>query len=498
MCTSAVRGFKVRVRVCIDYQMPRSSRHKSSKHSSRDARDYSDSEDELSLKERKANEEANARVPKDSGPSEKRKLDSKDGKELYGSGNGEYLDECSSSKRRKDKAVDGVSDRWNGGGEADERGGDSSKKAKGASESKSRRRDDEIEEMKRSGGKSEKHRETSRKEGRESERRGREAKGEKLGDNEEGRSSKREITTESKSEAAVQNPDSLSENLLEGRSKRKRDGSADWSKYQDDIGDGKNRHASSVEDAVKDARRKDEKQRDDKYRDRCREEVDRDSKNRVEKKKDEFPAKDRAGIKSNDKYSKDDRDNTEARQKKSKPHDGLREHDIDSAHDHDHDRDRGRGRDRDRDREHDQDGKANRDRIRSGERDRNLARDKERDRDWEHDHDRDRDRDRDHDRDREWEVEIAHHDDRSIKYKDRRGRKRSPDDHDDYSESKLRGSKAHNSDSEKRTLSGSKVEADGRVGSQSRQAHTEITVNSSRRRASPTSSSHGGTDEHRY
>lgn len=284
----------------------------------------------------------------------------------------------------------------------------------------------------------------------------------------------------------MQNPDSLSENLLEGRSKRRRDDSADWSKYQDDIGDGKNRHASSVEAAVKDVRRKDEKQRDDRHRDRWREEVDRDSKNRVEKKKDEFPAKDRTGSKSNDKYSKDDRDNTEARQKKSKPRDGLREHDIDSARDHDHDRDQ------DRDREHDQDGKGNRDRIRSGERDRNPARDKERDRDWEHDHDRDRDRDR------EWEAELAYHDDRSIKYKDRRGRKRSPDDHDDYSDSKLRGSKAHNPDSEKRTLSGSKVEADGRVGSQSRQAHAEITVNSSRRRASPTSSSHGGTDEHRY
>ncbi|KAF2287438.1 hypothetical protein GH714_039902 [Hevea brasiliensis] len=55
------------------------------------------------------------RVSKDSGSGEKRKLDSRDNKDSFGSGNGEYLEEYSSSKRFKERAEDGVNDRWNGG-----------------------------------------------------------------------------------------------------------------------------------------------------------------------------------------------------------------------------------------------------------------------------------------------------------------------------------------------------------------------------------------------
>ncbi|KAF2315485.1 hypothetical protein GH714_039918 [Hevea brasiliensis] len=95
--------------------MPRSSRHKSSKHSSRDARDYSDSEKDSCSKDRKSKEESTVRVSKDSGSGEKRKLDSRDNKDSFGSGNGEYLEEYSSSKRFKERAEDGVNDRWNGG-----------------------------------------------------------------------------------------------------------------------------------------------------------------------------------------------------------------------------------------------------------------------------------------------------------------------------------------------------------------------------------------------
>jgi hypothetical protein len=82
--------------------MPRSSHHKSSKHSSREAREYSDSEKELNLKDQKE--------------SEKQKVDStKDAKDLHGSGNGDYSEEHGSLKQRRERVGDGVSDRWNGG-----------------------------------------------------------------------------------------------------------------------------------------------------------------------------------------------------------------------------------------------------------------------------------------------------------------------------------------------------------------------------------------------
>lgn len=100
--------------------MPRSSKHKSSKHSSRDARDYSDSERDSGLKDRKSKEEsAAAKAPKEA---EKRRVESKEG---------EYSDEYGSSKRRKDGG-----DRWNGG--EDDRGEGSKK------DSKSRRRDGSV------------------------------------------------------------------------------------------------------------------------------------------------------------------------------------------------------------------------------------------------------------------------------------------------------------------------------------------------------------------
>lgn len=128
--------------------MTRSSRHKSSKHSSRDAREYSDSEKDLSLKDRKSKEESGGvRVSKESGSSEKRKLDLKDGKDAYGgSGNGEYSEDLVSSKRRKEKVDDGASDRWNGG-EYDHRGsGEGSKKSlKASGDSKSKKRAESVE-----------------------------------------------------------------------------------------------------------------------------------------------------------------------------------------------------------------------------------------------------------------------------------------------------------------------------------------------------------------
>ncbi|ESQ54466.1 hypothetical protein EUTSA_v10026934mg, partial [Eutrema salsugineum] len=58
--------------------MPRSSRHKSRKHSFRDSRDYSDPEKESYLRERKRKDESVATVSKESGSGDKRKLDTKE------------------------------------------------------------------------------------------------------------------------------------------------------------------------------------------------------------------------------------------------------------------------------------------------------------------------------------------------------------------------------------------------------------------------------------
>ena len=91
--------------------MTRSSRHKShrqSKHSSRDAKEHSDLEDDVKMKDRNVKEEGSVRVSRDSGSSEKRKLSL--GKDSSAHGNGDASEEYVASKRRKEKAED----RWNG------------------------------------------------------------------------------------------------------------------------------------------------------------------------------------------------------------------------------------------------------------------------------------------------------------------------------------------------------------------------------------------------
>ncbi|KAJ9164298.1 hypothetical protein P3X46_023894 [Hevea brasiliensis] len=469
--------------------MPRSSRHKSSKHSSRDARDYSDSEKDSCSKDRKSKEESTVRVSKDSGSGEKRKLDSRDNKDSFGSGNGEYLEEYSSSKRFKERAEDGVNDRWNGG---DDDKGEVTKKLKEKSgESRSKRRDEsagaygESEEVvKKSSGKSDgKHRESSsRKEGREGgterdrdrererekerDRRGKEGKSDKLVDGEDLRAVKQvSEKTELKARDLLQSNEL--ESLPDKRIRRKQDGSGDGDKHQDDIEDINDRRFSSREDG----RPKDEKHKDERYRDKYRE----------DKYRDERALKDHINSRSDDKNLRDDKDTIDIKPKKYKLQDGDREHDhdrdFDLGWDHDqdvdgesHHRDWDRDRDRDRDRDHD------------------------RDRDW--DRDRDRERERDHERDRDRHLDY---DDRSaIRYKDSRGRKISPDDHEDYNDAKSRGVKTLYLDMEKKSSSSSRVESDADRGrSQSRQAHPDNNTSSNRKRASPNTSSHGAADEYR-
>ncbi|EEF48953.1 hypothetical protein RCOM_1579370 [Ricinus communis] len=481
------------------------------------------------------------KIEKESASGEKRKLESnKDYNK--DTGNGDYSEEYSSSaKRRKERVEDGVSDRWNGGGDADNNRSEGTKKLKEkSSESKSRRRDEsaggeayvEIEEVvKKSSGKSEgKHRESSsRKEGREGgiererdrekerekERRGKEGKSDKLIDGDDLRVVKQVSDKTGKVVVIVvfcfchgemrahdlnardilQSPDS--EYLPDRRNRRKRDGSGDGDKHQNDIGDNNDRRLSSKEDVAKDGRLKDEKHKDEKYRVKYRDDVDRESRHRDDKQRDEHTVKDHNNSRSDDKHLRDDKDTAEIKTKKYKPQDGDRERERE--HDHDCDYDLGRDHNhesyqRDRDRDHDRDRERDRDRDHDYDRERDWDWDRDRDRERERDRDRDRERDRDRNRERNLDYDGAHVDDRGARYKDSRGRKRSPEDHDDHNDARARGGKTSYLDMEKKSLSSNRVDSDTDRGrSQSRQAHSD----SNRRRASPNTSSHGAADEYR-
>ncbi|KAJ6376092.1 hypothetical protein OIU77_000963 [Salix suchowensis] len=192
-------------------------------------------------------------------------------------------------------------------------------------------------------------------------------------------------------------------------------------------------------------------------------------------KKDEHGARDYVNNRSEEKHQRDEKDVSEAR-KKSKPQD----------RDHDHERERDHERNRDRDRER--------------ERDRDLDHDCDQDRDWDWDRNQDQDRERDRERDHDCNLDYdgSHIDDRSARYKDSRGRKRSPEDRDDYNDAKSKGTKAPYPDVERKSLSSGRVESDERGRSQSRQAHLDNNVSSNRRRISPDTSPHGSVEEYRH
>ncbi|XAR55139.1 hypothetical protein NMG60_11030549 [Bertholletia excelsa] len=325
--------------------MPRSSRHKShkqSKHSSRDAREHSDSEEDVKMKERNGKEEGSVRVSRESGSSEKRKLTS--GEDPSGHGNGDTSGEYIASKRRKEKAD--VMDRWNGGGdgrgddetvERENKGessrGETDKTSKSKSsadgKSKSGRRYDsgnekkeenvglatEKEESKSSSRgdtkrKSEKDyvqkevqqckvsKESKDKErGLEKERKIQDIKrdaevravdgdaarkqGSRSGDFGEERHGKRgRENTEWPIQDELRNPELEKE--LEKRIRKRRDGSSD--RYQDLGKESEDRRASSRGERAKDARYKDEKLKDGSYGEsKHREDGDRDTRHRDDK-----------------------------------------------------------------------------------------------------------------------------------------------------------------------------------------------------------------------
>ncbi|KAF9671114.1 hypothetical protein SADUNF_Sadunf12G0013900 [Salix dunnii] len=428
--------------------MPRSSRHKSSKHSSRE---YSDSEKDSNLKEKKAAKEesvsnnSSVRVS-----SEKRKFDLKENKETL---NGEYVEEYSSSSKRRKERTEESNDRWNGGQE--EKGEKKGKEKGGEEKLKSKRRDGSVE--KKGEGR---HRESSRKEDRERVRE-REKKGMEGSEVEEYSRGGKKVTEKTANDQ-LQSPES--ENRSDRRIRRKRDDSADGDKHRDDIGDANGKRLSSRED-VKEEKPKDEKHKDGRYRDKYREVMERENRYGDDKQRDERGARDYVNNRSEEKHQKDGKDTSEAR-KKSKPQD------------RDHDREREHDRDRDRDRE----------------RDRDMDRDCDQDRDWGRNQDQDRERDRDCNLD----YDGSHIDDHSARYKDNRGRKRSPEDRDDYNDDKSKGTKAPYPDVERKSLSSGRVGSDERGRSQSRQARPDNNVSSNKRRISPDTSPHESVEEYRH
>ncbi|KAE9608875.1 hypothetical protein Lal_00020168 [Lupinus albus] len=448
--------------------MPRSSKHKSSKHGSRDARDYSDSERDSGVKDRKSKDDSATAAAK----VEKRRvvvdLNVKEG---------EYSDEYGggSSKRRKDGG-----DRWNGGGD-DDRGGEVRNK-----ESKSNRgREEEGEEVKRSGGK---HRDSSisasRKESRESERRLKDGRSDEIVDAAVDEELQQQLVNK---QVLENNSDSRKidelrspefDNQLERRMRKRRDNYVDGGKLQDDAGDGYDRNK---DDNAKDGKKKDDRRKDEKYRNKYREDMDRENKHRHDKQRDERPTKDRTGIRSDDKHSREEKNSLESRHKRTKLPDGDRDHSCNGERERNRDfeyvRDRERRSERDRERDYDFD----------------RDRDHDRDRDWDLDQYHDRDRDRDRHRD------GSYVDERSARSKEGGTKKRTLDDRDDFSDSKSRGVKSHYPDAEKRSLSNSRADSDiDRGRSQSRQVHADSSGTSNKYRSSPVSNSRIGKDEFSY
>ncbi|KAJ4952071.1 hypothetical protein NE237_028903 [Protea cynaroides] len=462
--------------------MPRSSRHKSHKqhkHSTKDAREYSDSEEDGNLKDRKGKEEAAVRVSRDSASGEKRKLatQSQDGKDLFGPGNGDLTEEYVSSKRRKDRADATVTDRWNGG--EDERGknmvgnketnGDgvrpeSEKGPKSKvyvdSKSKSSRRDDSLpdrkdvkvgiaaegEEVKKSSNKVESKRKSEKDSGRKElyqykdakEKEREPEKDKKVQDVKREKSIDTLVVTEMSRKQG-----SHSGSFEEDHPVKREVENMEW-QIQDEL-----RNPELEKELEKRIRRRRDNSGDrDKYQDDARDSNDR-------------------GLSSRDDNAKNGR-YKEEKHKDGKYRDKYRE-------------------DPDRDRRH-------RDEKRRDERStREHTNDRSDTKHLRDDSDRHK-KSKPHDGGRDG---SPHLDDWGSRYKDNRVKKRSCDENEDHIDVKSRSSKEHRSDVEKKSSS-SKAESNADRGrSQSRHVDLDSPVANNRRRSSPSSSTHVAKDQYR-
>ncbi|KAA8520952.1 hypothetical protein F0562_011625 [Nyssa sinensis] len=587
--------------------MPRSSRHKShkqSKHGSKDAREYSDSEEDVKMKERNG-EEGSVRVSKDSTSGEKRKVASqlRDGKDPSAHGNGDTAEEFVASKRRKEKA-DGAaaSDRWNGGGGERGDGVTVDKEMKGESsrldsdkgskskvlvdsksktsrkhdnfiekkeenlaaekdESKSSSRVDSKRKSEKDSGWKEVHQHKDFKESKEKERGPeRERKVQDIKRDAEARSVDGEVAKKQGSQSVDFNEErqgkQVKENTewpiheelrntdgekeLEKWTRKRRDGSSDKDKYQDHVRESDDRQLSSRGERVKDGRHKDgsygdkhreDGDRDDRHREnKYRDDGDRDNRHRDDKYREDSVRDSRhrdGGSRDNrhrdDKYREDgDRDNRQSDDKYRE------EVDRDNRHKDDKYREDGDRDNRHRDDKYWKDGdKDNRNsedkhredvdrdsRRRDGKQREDVDRDK-RLRDVKYRDDR-TSRDRSNDksdakrlRDESNAGELHYrkstnrdgspiYEDQRNSNKDDKGKRRASDkeDKEDRGDMRYRSTKEQRSDTEKK--SSAKVESvTDRGRSYSRNTDVDITPNRSRRRSSPSSSSHAGKDHYR-
>ncbi|XP_026457847.1 uncharacterized protein LOC113358470 isoform X2 [Papaver somniferum] len=120
----------------------------------------------------------------------------------------------------------------------------------------------------------------------------------------------------------VRNPDLEKE--YEKRVRRRKDGSVDKDKYQDDISECNNRYFSSKDDRSKSGQDKDErsgrdKSKDDRYGDKYREDVNRDHR-RDDKYRDDLSSRDHSD-RYDTRHFRDDSKTEENRIKRSRPHD---------------------------------------------------------------------------------------------------------------------------------------------------------------------------------
>ncbi|XP_042504872.1 zinc finger CCCH domain-containing protein 13-like [Macadamia integrifolia] len=462
--------------------MPRSSRHKSHKqhkHSCKDSREYSDSEEDGNLKDRKGKEEAAARVSRDSASGEKRKLasQSQEGKDLFGPGNGDLSEQYVSSKRRKDRADATVTDRWNGG--QDKRGvsvvGDKETNGDGFrpesekgpkskvsvdSKSKSSRRDDSLtdrkdekvsiavegEEVKKSINKVESRRKSEKDSGRKevyqhTDVKEKEREPEKDRKVQDGRREK-SVDTVVVSEVS-RKQGSHSGSLEEDRQVKREVENTEW-QIQDEL-----RNPELEKELEKRIRRRRDNSGDrDKYQDDARDTNDK-------------------GLSSRDDNAKNGR-YKEERHKDVKYRDKYRE---------DPDRDR-----RHRDERH-KDERSIRDHTNDRPDTRHLKGDSDRHK-----------KSKPHDSDRDG---SPHLDDRGSRYRDNRVKKRSYDENEDHIDVKSRSSKEHRSDMENKSSS-SKVESNADRGrSQSRHVDIDSPLANNRRKSSPSSSTHVAKDQYR-
>ncbi|XP_043716058.1 uncharacterized protein LOC122664346 [Telopea speciosissima] len=461
--------------------MPRSSRHKSHKqhkHSSKDAREYSDSEEDGNLKDRKGREQAAVRVSRDSTSGEKRKLasQSQDGKDLFAPGNGDLSDDYVSSKRRKDRADVTVTDRWNGGeGER----GESVVRHK---EMKGDGLRPELEKVPKSKVSVDSKSKSSRRNDSLSDR-----KDEMVGvavEREEVKKSSNKVESKLKSEKdsgrkeVYQFKDVKEKERVAEKDRKVQDGRREKSIDTVVVSEVSRKHGSQSgsfeeEHPIKREVENTEWQIQDELRNL---ELEKELEKRIRRRRDSSCDKDK--YQDNIRDSSDRRlssrdDNAKNVKYKDETHKDVRYRD---KYHEEPDRDR-----RHRDDKH-RDERSTRDQTNNRSDPKHLRDDSDR-------HKKSKPYDSDH-------GGSTHLDDRGSRYKDSQGKKRSCDENEDHTDVKSRSSKEHRSVVEKKS-SGSRAEsiADG---GRSQSRHVDDSpVTNNRRKSSPSSSAHGAKDQYR-